>query len=231
MTPVTLSPRLRRIADYVLPGAVVADVGTDHAYIPIWLLQSGTSPRAVATDIKAGPLRNAAQDAEKHGVSDRLTLTLCDGLAGVDPESVDTVIAAGMGGETIRNILAAAPWSLGKRLILQPQTKHYELRRWLREHGRCVADAALSCDAGRLYLVWLIGEGAGETDDFPIDRALIEKRDPLLQPYLEEQIKRLLSQTQGMARSATVDAETLRRLQTELRELQELYREVLTWQA
>ena len=228
--PITLSPRLRRIADYVLPGAVVADVGTDHAYIPLWLLQSGVSERAVATDIKPGPLRNAARDAERSGVSDRLTLMLCNGLAGVDPDSVDTVIAAGMGGETIQNILAAAPWSWEKRLILQPQTKLYELRRWLRAHGMRIADAALSYDAGRLYLVWLVEKGEGEPGDFPIDRALIEKRDPLLRPYLEEQIKRLLSQTQGMARSAGADAETLCRLQTELGELQTLYQEVKTWQ-
>lgn len=229
--PITLSPRLRRIADFVLLGAVVADVGTDHAYIPIWLLQSGVSARAVATDIKPGPLRNALRDAERCGVSERLTLTLCDGLTGVDPDGVDTVIAAGMGGETIQNILAAAPWSWEKRLILQPQTKFYELRRWLRDHGLRIADAALSYDAGRLYLVWLVEKGEGEIDDYPIDRALIEKRDPLLRPYLEEQIKRLLSQTQGMARSDRADAETLRRLQSELQTLQTLYQEVKTWQA
>ena len=229
--PITLSPRLRRIADFVLPGAVVADVGTDHAYIPICRLQSGVPAHAVATDINPGPLRNALRDAERCGVSECLTLTLCDGLAGVDPDGVDTVIAAGMGGETIQNILAAAPWSWEKRLILQPQTKFYELRRWLRDHGLRIADAALSYDAGRLYLVWLVERGEGEIDDYPIDRALIEKRDPLLRHYLEEQIKRLLSQTQGMARSDRADAETLRRLQTELQTLQTLYQEVKTWQA
>ena len=78
---IALSPRLRRIAEYVPPGSTVVDVGTDHAYIPIWLLQEGRSERAYATDIKAGPLSRAEADAERYGVTERLTLLLCDGLA------------------------------------------------------------------------------------------------------------------------------------------------------
>ena len=171
---ITLSPRLACIARYVEQGSRVVDVGTDHAYLPIWLLQSGVSPAAFASDVRQGPLRNAERDAEKYGVRDRLTLLLCDGLALCPPEDVDTVVLAGMGGETMMGILDAAPWALEKRLILQPQTKKPEFREWLFRRGLYVSDASLVYDTGRIYLVWKIGAGA-EAPCGPIDRALIEK--------------------------------------------------------
>ena len=157
---IKLSARLQCVADYVLPGSVVMDVGTDHAYLPIWLLQNGISPRAFASDNKPGPLQNAAAGATAAGVADALTLYLCDGVRLCDPDSVDTVVLAGMGGETIRGILDDSPWTLDKRLILQPQTKLTELRTWLAERGLCVMDARLADDTGRIYVIWLVGPGA-----------------------------------------------------------------------
>ena len=75
-----LSPRLQCVADYIRPGDRVIDVGTDHAYIPIYLLQNGITQFVTATDIRSGPLQNAAADAKKYQVADQLTLLLCDGL-------------------------------------------------------------------------------------------------------------------------------------------------------
>ena len=103
-----LSGRLRRIADFIQPGDRIIDVGTDHAYIPIWLLLQDPGATAVATDIRPGPLERARIDAEYYGVADRLRLLLCDGLALCRPEDADTVVLAGMGGETMAGILAAA---------------------------------------------------------------------------------------------------------------------------
>ena len=226
---IRLSPRLQRIADYVLAGAKVIDVGTDHAYIPIWLLQEGVSSAAVATDIKPGPLSNAAKDAEKAGVSDRLELLLCDGLSACSAEMADTVIIAGMGGETIIGILDAAPWAAEKRLILQPQTKFTELRCWLRSHGLAITDASLTYDAGRIYLVWLVERGELR-DCAIIDPVLMEKRDPLLKPYLEYHIKRLRKQIYGMERSASADPQQLCGNRGELEEIMKCYEEVQTWQ-
>ena len=227
---INLSPRLQCIADYVVPGSRVIDVGTDHAYVPIWLLQNRICSSAAATDIRPGPLKNAAFDAEKYGVSDCLKLILCDGLTGCTPDMADTLILAGMGGETIMGILNTSPWALEQHLILQPQTKKSELRSWLKARGLCVLDAVLAYDAGRIYLVWSVGKGEMR-DCAAIDPILMEKRDPLLKPYIEDHFKRLRKQIQGMESSEHSDSELLLSCRRELEELQILYKEVILWQA
>ena len=225
---IQLSPRLRRIAAYVPQGSTVVDVGTDHAYIPIWLLQEGLSQRAYATDIRPGPLARAREDAQRHGVADRLSLWLCDGLALCPPEAVDTVILAGMGGETMRGILERAPWAMEKRLILQPQTKLPELRRWLAGQGLAVLDAALADDAGRIYLIWLLG--AGEMDgEAAVDAPLLQKHDPLLRPWLAERIERTGKELRGLESARTPDEAALAARRRELSELNRILREGSAW--
>ena len=226
---ITLSPRLRCVAGYVEPGARVVDVGTDHAYIPLWLLQNRLCEHAWATDNKPGPLRNAARDAEAAGLRDRLTLYLCDGLSACAPEDIDTVIVAGMGGETMQGILAAAPWALERRLILQPQTKRALLRRWLGERGLGVADASLVHDTGRIYLVWRVAPGA-PADAGPVDAPLLEKRDPLLKAFTQEQIKRRRTRLHGLERARSADAGAIEALRGELARLEEIYKEAASWQ-
>lgn len=225
-----LSARLQRIADYVRPGDRIVDVGTDHAYIPIWLLKNGIIRSAAATDIRSGPLARARADAERFGVQDALELRLADGLASCSGEGIDTVIIAGMGGETIQGILSAAPWTRHKRLILQPQTKQDALRSWLGENGYAITDASLVYDTGRIYLVWLV-----ESGDMPpfsgVDAALISNRDPLLKPYLDEQIKRHRKQLHGLGLSASPDPELLTALRSRLSYLEEIKCEVRKWQA
>lgn len=225
-----LSPRLQCIADYIAPGDRVIDVGTDHAYIPIYLLQQGISTSVTATDIRSGPLQRAAADARKYQVADRLTLLLCDGLAACTPELADTVILAGMGGETIQNILTAAPWALKKRLLLQPQTKQAELRAWLASQGLAIRDAALVHDNGRIYLVWL-----AEAGEMPpctaVEPCLLAKRDPLLRPYIEDRIKRLRKQLHGMEAAQAPDPAVLAARKGEMAELLKCYEEVTAWQA
>ena len=132
-----LSPRLRAVADWVPVGARLADVGTDHGLLPVWLLKQGRISAAVAADLRAGPLAAARRTARRFGVSDRVSFRLCDGLRGIAPEEADTVTIAGMGGETIVKILAAAPWTRAgdTLLLLQPQSAFPELRGWLAGHG------------------------------------------------------------------------------------------------
>lgn len=221
-----LSDRLFRVAGYVRHGAVPVDVGTDHAYVPIYLLQNGVSPRAYATDSRPGPLKNAGIDAKKYGVEDRLILYLCDGLALCNPECLDTVIIAGMGGETMMHILEQTPWALEKRLILQPQTKKSELRRYLASRELSILDAVLAADADKYYEVWLAGKGAMDAEAL-IEPCLIEKRDPLLKPYLAEQIRRKKKQIHGLELSSRPDGDALQRQYRELDTLERLYQAVL----
>ncbi len=129
----TLSPRLSAVAAFIRQGSVVADIGTDHAYLPVWAVTSGRSPAAVASDIREGPAGRAAATIEKYGVADRVQVVIAPGLSGIDVSAVDDVVLAGMGGETIIAILEAAPPC--EYLVLQPQTDLPALRRYLADKG------------------------------------------------------------------------------------------------
>ena len=126
-----LTKRLAACAAQVTPAGVVCDVGTDHAYLPAELLQSGRCTRAVATDIHAGPLEAARRTLTEAGVLEQAELFLCDGLEQVQPAGITDVVIAGMGGETIVHILENCPWRRQVHLILQPMTKIPDLRLWL----------------------------------------------------------------------------------------------------
>ncbi len=155
MEKLILSPRLRQITELVRPGSVLADVGTDHGYVPVWLLKNGVIPRAVATDLNRGPLSRAETVAEQYGVRAQLRLVLCDGLRDVAAHEVDTVVIAGMGGETMIGILNAAPWTKeNTELILQPQSKLPELREWLYTQDYFITGEYLVRDAGKLYTIF-----------------------------------------------------------------------------
>ena len=227
---IALSSRLQKIADYIPTGSRVIDVGTDHAYIPIWLLQTGRSDTVTAADVRPGPLSRAKSDAEKAGVSDRLQFVLTDGLCGISPDMVDCIIIAGMGGETIIGILQAAPWALDKHLILQPQSKINELRDWLGENGCAIGDASLVYDTGRIYLVWNVCRGSMRSAP-AVDPVLIEKRDKLLKPYAEDQIKRLRKQLSGKESAVVPGQEEISQLRGRLDAFLNLYEEVCAWQA
>ena len=226
-----LSKRLRQIADFIPHGAHIIDVGTDHAYIPIRLLLDDPGATAVATDIRPGPLQRARTDAEYYGVSDRLTLLLGDGLAPCTPDSGDTVILAGMGGETMIGILSAAPWAKEKQLILQPQTKIEELRNWLASNGYGIFDAALVHDTGRLYLVWYVKAGEMPALVHGVDSALVRRRDPLMKPYLEDQIKRIRKRLNGVLHAKKRQETLAKTLEDSLQEMETLYQEASTWKA
>ena len=110
-TRLQLQPRLQCIASLVPKGARLADIGTDHGYLPVYLLQEGTIGHAIVSDINALPLAHARATAAEYGVTEKLDFRLCPGLAKLRPEECDTVAIAGMGGETILGILEAAPWT------------------------------------------------------------------------------------------------------------------------
>lgn len=148
---ITLSKRLATIAGLIPKTGGVADVGTDHGCIPVWLCQNGHTGRLIATDIRKGPLDSARRTASENGVADMIEFCLCDGLSGVDGQDIDTVVIAGMGGETIASILGAALWTKnGAVLLLQPMSKADFLRRWLVENGFLIKAEGLVRD-GILY--------------------------------------------------------------------------------
>ena len=200
-----LPPRLAAIAALVPDGARLADVGTDHALLPIRLLLDGKIQSAVATDIRPGPLSRAKENAYAAGVQD-LSCVLCDGLTGVSPDSVDTVVIAGMGGENIAAILRAALPSLG--LMIRAER--------------------LVRDAGRLYSVLVVRAGAPEAlsaGELYCGKYSLVSNDTLFSDILAEQDKRLDIAVRGLERSGREsDRERLNALRLAAADIAEMRR-------
>lgn len=209
MKKIKLSPRLLACAEYVPQGASLADVGTDHAYLPVWLIQNGrVSTPVVACDINEGPLESARRSAREYGVESEVVFMLNNGLAGTEASLADTVVIAGMGGETIMDIITASRWDWeGHTLILQPMSKIYELCRGLYESGFYIDGESLVRDAGEIYRVLLVKSGKRELPE-PLElyAGKSDRGDPLYKEYVSGLIKKFSRMEKGMAASEKADA-------------------------
>lgn len=150
----SLSPRLLTCCHFIRPGDRVADVGTDHGYLGIWLLQQGIASSVIASDIVPGPLSAAERNAEKYGFTHKMKCYLSDGVQSI-PRDFDVLVCAGMGGDTIISILGAAHWlkSSQYRLILQCQSKAPLLRHYITDRGWRIAQETVVRDGRFLYTV------------------------------------------------------------------------------
>lgn len=205
-----LSPRLQTIFDFIEPGFHVTDVGTDHGFIPIALIESGKCARVTATDLRVIPLSHAKHEAEIRSVASKIHFICCDGLQAVSEDMADIIVISGLGGETIRSILEKTPWSANKTLILQPQSKLPELRAFLIESGQQIVDAALTSDNGIIYVVWLVKPGTNQAMEW-VDAPLIRKNDPLLPDYLQLLIRKSERIISGLSRSGNDQEESISR--------------------
>ena len=148
---IPLSKRLLACAQMVAPGSRVADIGTDHGYLAIWLLKNGGAEHVIACDLREQPLASARANAARFG-TEGIEFRLSDGLAKIAPDEADTVVCAGMGGDLIAMILDAAQWLRDARytLILQPQSAAPALRRYLTQNGFGIREETLLRE-GRFY--------------------------------------------------------------------------------
>ena len=163
--PVKLTPRLMTAVPYIRGGRLVADVGTDHAYLPIYLCEqrkltpvavgNGETLCAIAADINKGPVERADRHIAEARLTTYIRTVQTDGLTGLDTYDPEDIIIFGMGGELIVSILAAAPWVCrpGKRLILQPMTHAEKLRGYLSEAGFSIIGETLSREGERIYQI------------------------------------------------------------------------------
>ncbi|SHJ79641.1 tRNA (adenine(22)-N(1))-methyltransferase [Desulfofundulus thermosubterraneus] len=186
-----LAKRLKAIATYVPPGTVVADIGTDHALLPIYLVAKGICPKAVATELNAGPYRSARTAVHLQGLDGKIDVRQGDGLRPLLPGEAQVIVLAGLGGNTIRQILAAAPEVLAavRRLILQPMVDAGDLRLWLVEEGWRLLDETLVVEDGHLYVILVAEPGREKVSDpflLEIGPRLVEKKHPLLPAYLSK---------------------------------------------
>ena len=201
---VKISNRLMTAAALVTQGYTLADVGTDHGYIPIYLLQQKKIPAAIAMDINEGPLERAKKHIALYGLQAYIQTRLSDGVAALKPGEVEAVLIAGMGGETIIAILSAAPWTRnGHMLLLQPMTKAADLRHWLAGNGYTFTAECLVEDKGRVYPILTVTGGAHRslTEAEALCGILLEG-DPLYGAYLAEHAAKLRRSAEGLRRSS-----------------------------
>ena len=230
MEIIKLSSRLQAIANLVPLGAKVADIGTDHGYIPVWLAQTGVAKKLAAADINKGPLQHAKQTATEYGVFDMIHFELCSGLSFCSSSEYDTVIIAGMGGENIASILEAAPWTAdgAHTLLLAPHTKAEELRRYLMDHGYEILREKLVYDRGTIYPIMEVTAGQMELTVGQLWGGAKLRNDPLGNQYIIEKIIRLFGAVAGLNRSERPTdlekADGLRDILTALMEMREEWR-------
>ncbi|MFX4261643.1 tRNA (adenine(22)-N(1))-methyltransferase [Pelotomaculum propionicicum] len=185
-----LAKRLAAAAEYVPAGSVAADIGTDHAYLPIYLVEAGICRRVIATELRPGPFRSALRKVDEHKLNHKVDLRLGDGLKAINPSESDVIVLAGMGGNTIREILSASPEVLStvKMLILQPMADPGDLRSWLAANGWRIYDERLVEENGKIYVIIAAVPGCEEVKDsvlLELGPRLAEKKDPLFGRYLE----------------------------------------------
>lgn len=206
-----LDNRLGRVAALVRRGSRLADIGTDHARLPVWLVREGICPHAVAADIRTGPADAARRTIAAAGLEQAIEVRVGDGLAPLKPGEADDIVIAGMGGETIAAILDACSWAKDARYhwILQPMTRPEALRRWLLTNGFSLLSESVATEGRRLYLVLETAyTGAPPTED---EAAYYIGVLPAAEAaYLRGVANRVRRRAQGLARREPDGAEAAR---------------------
>lgn len=192
-TIIKLSPRLQAVAELVKPGLKLADIGTDHAYLPIYLIQQGKSPSAVAIDIHRGPYESALKQVALQGLEDKISVILGNGLEPLQHRQVDVVVLAGMGSATMIEILEAKPELVLKlqQLVLQPMVGVGQMRKWLVENGWAINNEILVKDDGFIYTVLSALPGEQSISDWltlELGPILLKEKPPLLKDYISKML-------------------------------------------
>lgn len=230
-----LTPRLQKVAAQVPAGSVAADIGTDHGYIPVYLMMNRICRRVIATDANPGPLDSARQTVELFNLRHSISLRRGDGLSVLSADdTVDVVIVAGMGGELIVRILDGLRQLPGvRRLVLQPMNNAGEVRRWLAANGWDLVAEDLVREGETIYEIIVAeaggGSGSNQADQLlAVGPLLVKCRHHLLPDLLTQRIESLQRAAAGAARADS--GQGRRRHKDLLLEIARL-EEVLNWLA
>ncbi len=214
-----LTPRLLKIASLVPHNSVLADVGTDHAYVPVYCILNGICSRAIAMDINEGPLNNAEETVKHYGVSDRVELRLSDGLCKLDSDEADTIVIAGMGGLLIKSILEKANLKPNTTLILQPMLAQKELREYLYSNDIAITDEYLAKEDNKIYNIFVAKVGSEfqySLDDILVGRNVSKNSPELFHFYKSKEInvrKKILG---GLGSAKVKDEDAIKSVTKEL---------------
>ena len=176
-----ISKRLETVASFVSQGAVLLDVGSDHAYLPIELVEKGHIKRAIAGEVVVGPYQSAVKNVKEHDLVEKIQVRLANGLAAFEEDDhVSVITIAGMGGRLISTILQEGIDKLAnvKRLILQPNNREDELRSWLQDHGFQIIAESILEETGKFYEILVVETGEME----------LSARDTRFGPFLSREV-------------------------------------------
>ena len=216
-----ISDRLLACAAFIHPGDRVADIGCDHGYLSIHLLAKGIADSVIASDVREQPLQSAMRNAARFGVADKMSFYLSDGVRNI-PRDFDTMVCAGMGGDTMVHILQSAPWLRKEqyRLILQCQSKAALLRRYLSENGWFISKETVLRDGKFLYtvmeVIWKPEQSGLTTGQWYISPAMLEHATPETAEHFRYILNGIAIKVAGHGESADPE------LKTALEELREL---------
>lgn len=208
-----ISKRLKAVADMVTKGYIVADIGTDHAYVPIYLIGQKISPKVYAMDINEGPIRMAIANVENEGYEEQIYVEQANGMQKLKPRQVESVVIAGMGGELIVQILKESKVnSTVKEFVLSPHKNPEVLRKYLNENGFIVSEEKMIRDSGKYYVIIKAIHGTESSyseEELLFGRKLIEAQSPVLKEYLMERKNKFEQILSKVKESNSIDAKTI----------------------
>ena len=224
-----LSERLEMVLSFVEPGESAADVGTDHGHVPVELVRRGIVKKAVAMDVRKGPLSRATENIALAGLSEKIATRLSDGVAKLLPGEADSVVIAGMGGELMLRILrdGAHVRNSVKHYILSPQSELSVFRHGLEELGFSIVEEEMLLDEGKYYVILHVSPGTMHYEheyEYRYGADLIRKQDPVLKEFLERELAQGEELLAHLGRSGTDGArKRAESLKNELEETKEAY--------
>lgn len=224
---IKLSPRLSITADMVRTGSRLADIGTDHAYLPCSLIQSGRISHAVAADLRSGPLENAKSTVIGAELGGAVELRLSDGLSSLLPEEADDFVIAGMGGNLITDILSKADWicDKSKRFILQPQSHDEDVRAFLWDNGFEITDERCCFEGERVYIAFAAAYTGKKQEHSEAEILLggyYKDKSPEAVAFTEKKLRRLRARSEAL--------KTNEPNSEELKRADRIFDEVKKWQ-
>ena len=202
-----LNNRLKIIAEKIPECDILADIGTDHGYIPIYAVKNHLCRKALAADLRPGPLKMAQRNIIRYGLEDQIEIRLGNGLEPIEYSESDIIVISGMGGQLIRDILSRSFEKAvhAKLLLLQPNNAVNALRKWIYENGFDIVDETLVLDSGKIYCLinckWTGNKTSKDEFIYYIGEKLLTSNDPLLKSYLNKKLKELEVITEGRGRA------------------------------
>lgn len=226
-----LSPRLKIIADSIQGFETVADIGSDHAYLPIYLVKNKKVKSVIATDINSGPVKISKGRINSHGVESSIKVRQGNGLQVIKPGETEVIVIAGMGGLLIRDILDKDEKVArsAKLLILQPMRDSDKIRKWLFKNSFDIIDEELVKEQDKIYeVLWVVpvGEAIEAEGLMLVGNRIIEKKHPLMVEFINKKTYEL---EKVMAALGSMDTENCRERTEECKAMLNFYREVLGW--